>query len=392
MIPEIREAFNARFDPHAYEAMVNEINSKYKNSLVFRVAETPIFLTNEFIQRLNIACSDILKVLMAKDYREKVKNAIPPELEVANEDEHTTFLQLDFAICKDEKGEYSPQLIELQGFPSLYAFQHYLDSQIRKYFDIPEPLTPFFSGLDSQSYKNVFGKVLLGDSDPENVILLELEPEKQKTRIDFFITEEYYGIPQVCITDLYQKGDRLFYRQGRREIPVERIYYRFIFDELIRKNVQCGFDIHADLDVVWVGHPNWFFKISKYTLPLIDSPYCPPCYFLKDLSEYPGDLENYVLKPLFSFAGHGVEIDVTPELLENLPDKENYILQKKIEYAPFLKTPDELAKAEIRMMFIWDDAPMLVNNLVRISKGKMMGVDYNRNKSWVGSSLGYHFP
>ncbi len=390
MIPELRDDFNARFDEQVYHEMIRDINNSYFHSLVFRVAETPLFLPDDFTQKLIDASRNMLQVIRQPDYKKKVKDAIPPQLVVANEDDHPTFLQIDFAICRDEHGEFIPQLIELQGFPSLYAFQHYLDGKLRQYFSLPENFTPFFSGLNRESYKKLLSNILLGNSAPENVVLLELEPEQQKTRIDFYLTEEYFGIPHVCVTDLFRRGDRLFYRRRGVDIPVERIYYRFIFDELIRKNVQFNFDITAKLDVTWVGHPNWFFKVSKYTLPLINSPYCPPCYYLKDLTEYPPDLENYVLKPLFSFAGQGVVIDVTRELLDRLPDRENYILQRKIVYTPFLKTPDEYATVEVRMMFIWDEEPILVNNLVRISKGRMMGVDFNKDKTWVGSSLAYH--
>jgi len=390
MIPEIRDKFNAAFDQKRYEAFIQDIDRSYKNSLEFRVSETPLFLSGELTRQLIEASYEVMAVVRQSDYKEKAQHAIPPGMAVANEDDHTTFLQIDFAICRDENGEFIPQLIELQGFPSLYCYQHYLQGKIRQYFPIPEDFTPFFSGLDSESYKTFFGKVLLGDSDPENVALLEFQPEKQKTRIDFYLCEEYFGIRPVCVTKVIHRGRKLFYRHEGREIPIERVYHRFIFDELLRMNVQTSFRWDEDLDLKWVGHPNWFFKISKYTLPLIHSRYCPPCYYLQDLTEYPSDLENYVLKPLFSFAGLGVEIEVTRQLLDSIKDRDNYILQRKIEYAPLIKTPDEYAKAEVRMMFVWDEEPRLVNNLLRQSKGKMMGVDFNKNKTWVGSSVAYH--
>jgi hypothetical protein len=391
MIPHLREKFNAEFEQQTYNAFIKDIDGSYRHSLEFRVSETPLFLSDFLAKRLVDAAHEIFSVVQRDDYNEKVKNAIPPGMAVANEDQHTTFLQIDFAICKDEQGDFIPQLIELQGFPSLYCYQHYFDRKLREYFSIPEGFKPFFNGLDSDSYQQLLGKVLLGDSDPDNTVLLELEPEKQKTRIDFYLCEEYFGIRPVCLTKVNHRRNKLYYKHNGREIPIERIYHRFIFDELMRSNVQTGFrwDDEA-LEVKWVGHPNWFFKISKYTLPLIHSQYCPPCYYLKDLSEYPADLENYVLKPLFSFAGLGVEIDVTPGLLDSIEDRRNYILQKKIEYASLIKTPGEYSKAEVRMMFVWDDEPVLVNNLLRLSKGKMMGVDYNKNKTWVGSSLAYH--
>ena len=392
MIPEIREQFNTNFDQSKYDAFVADIHRNNRQSLVFRVCETPLFLSDALRDKLIEAANDVMRVVRMPDFPDRCKNAIPAGMSVANETPHTHFLQVDFAICRDENGHLLPQLIELQGFPSLYAFQHYLDTKLREYFPIPDGFLPFFSGLNSETYKEKLGKLLLGNSAPENVVLLELQPEQQKTRIDFYLTEQYFGIPFVCVTDVYQRGNKLFYRQNGREIPIERIYYRFIFDELIRKNIQPGFDINADLDVEWVGHPNWFFKISKHTLPLIDSKYCPQTYYLHELTSYPDDLENYVLKPLYSFAGTGVQVDVTKAMLNEIDDRENYILQRKIEYAPLIKTPDEHARVEIRLMFIWDDKPILVNNLLRTSKGKMMGVDFNKNKTWVGSSLAYHRP
>jgi hypothetical protein len=232
--------------------------------------------------------------------------------------------------------------------------------------------------------------VIVGESDPENVVLLEIQPEKQKTKIDFSITESLFGITTVCISDVVQEGRNLFYKNNGKTIPIERIYNRVIFDDLKRNDTAFNFNYKDELDVKWISHPNWFFKISKYSLPLLKGRYVPECYFLNELSDYYDDLSNYVLKPLFSFAGHGVEVDLNKNILDVIKDPENYILQKKIEYAPVIKTPDENSKVEIRMMFLWDEEPLLVNNLVRMSKGKMMGVDFNKNKTWVGSTLAFH--
>ena len=393
MIPEIREKFNAAFDQRTYDAFINDIHTSNRESLVFRVSETPLFLSDEMARRLIEAAYDVIRVIERSDYKEKVRAAIPSGMTVAGEDDHTTFLQVDFAICRDEQGNFTPQLIELQGFPSLYCYQHYLYGKLREYFPIPEDFTPFFSGLDADTYKNLYGKILLGDSDPENVVLLELTPEEQKTRIDFYLTEQYYGIRSLCVTKVIKRGNRLFYKRYGKEVPIERFYHRFIFDELLRANAECNFNLKdGDLQVQWVGHPNWFFRLSKHTLPLIKSPYCPECHYLSELIEYPEDLSNYVLKPLYSFAGQGVQVDFDAATLDAIADPENYILQRKVTYTPLIETPDEPAKAEIRMMFIWEDGqePLLVNNLLRLSKGRMMGVDFNRNRTWVGSSLAFH--
>lgn len=391
MIPEIRAYFNQTFNPAAYQAMVQDIHLSNRQSLDFRISETPLFLSDEISQMLIDAANSVVRTIQTREFLINSTHAIPPGMSVSNQDDHPHFLQIDFAICKSEDGKLLPQLIELQGFPSLYMYQHYLDTKIRQYFSLPPGFQPFYSGLDTDSYKSEFGKFLLSDSAPENVVILEYKPHWQKTRIDFYITEAYYGIKPVCVTEVYKKGRKLFYRNGNREIHIERIYHRFIFDEIIRHNVQFGFDwTDPEVDVYWIGHPNWFYRISKHSLPMLSSKYVPNCYYLHRLDEYPDDLENYVLKPLFSFAGAGVEIEVTRERLDSITNRENFILQKRVHYSPVVETPDVAAMAEVRMMFIWDDEAKLVNNLLRMSKGKMMGVDYNKNQTWVGSSVAYH--
>jgi hypothetical protein len=234
----------------------------------------------------------------------------------------------------------------------------------------------------------------LGDHDPENVILLEIKPEQQKTRIDFYCTRDYLKIPIVCLTDLMREGDRLFYKKDGRKIEIKRIYNRIIFDELSQMKDQLGdvVDITQPLNVEWVPHPNWFYRISKFMLPLIHHPYVPKTYYLNEVTQLPRDLENYVLKPLFSFAGQGVIIDVTSSDIEKITDPENWILQRKVKYADIIKTPDVPAKAEIRIFYFWKKGaarPVAVNNLARLSKGKMIGVRYNKDKEWVGGSVAF---
>ena len=393
MIPDLRTRFLEWFDTERYQALVRAINDDLHNSLIFRLCETPIFIPDDLARRLVAAAHDVITVIRQPGFRESSRGAIPPGLAVANETDHTHFLQADFAICRDADGSLTPQLIELQGFPSLYCFQHYLDGKVRDYYPIPDGMTPFFSGLDADRYLELLGRVLVGDGDPEQTVILEYQPYKQKTRIDFYLAERYFGVKSVCVTEVIQRGKRLFYRSGGREVPIARFYHRFIFDELIREGVSPSFDLRdEDVEVAWVGHPNWFFQISKHTMPLLDSPYAPDCHYLHELERFPDNLENYVLKPLYSFAGTGVEVDVTREMLERLEDRSHYLLQRKIAYEPVIRTLDEDAKIEVRMMFLWPDGgqPTLVNNLIRFSKGKMMGVDFNAQKTWVGSNIGFH--
>jgi hypothetical protein len=390
MIPELRKKFNSEFTQEKYESFLNDINTSLKYPADFRISETPLFLNDELKIKLLKACDELCKQVTNPEFKLKMKDAVPPHLNILGETDHPEFFVFDFAICRNESGEFYPKLIELQGFPTLYGYQYFFEQKLKKHFEIPENFTSYFSVITPEKYIEMFRKIIVGDADPANVILLEIEPEKQKTRIDFAATEKLIGVSEVCISDLIKHGKNLFYNKNGKEIPVERIYNRVIFDELKRTDVKFSFDLKDELNVKWIPHPNWFYMMSKYTLPVLKGEFVPKCFYLRDLTTYPDDIENYVLKPLFSFAGLGVKIDVTKEMLDEIKYPENYILQEKVEYAPLIETPDEFAKVEIRMMYFWRDEPILVNNLVRQSKGKMMGVDFNKNKTWVGGSTALH--
>jgi hypothetical protein len=394
MVPEIRRAYNADFTQKRYEDMVRDLERDAGCPSIFRICETPLFLSERLTRELIAASDEVLGFVTSEEYLKQSDRAVPPHLRVPGDEGHTVFFQVDFAIARGEDGELTPRLIELQGFPSLYGFQWLLEKEFRSHFPaVPDDWSPYFSGLTAETYPAVLRDVIVADCDPEQTVLLEIDPAHQKTRIDFCVTEQLLGIPVVDAREVIERGGRLFYPRDGREVPIRRIYNRVIFDELERKGIDLSRIFHRDLkDVTWVGHPNWYLKISKFSLPFIKSRYCPPTWFVSDLAEYPEDLESYVLKPLFSFAGLGVELGPTRERLRSLPDPENFILQRRVDYAAALETPDEPAKAEIRMMFVWKDRPRLVNNLVRVSKGKMMGVDFNKDKTWIGASSAYHPP
>ncbi|GIK61037.1 MAG: hypothetical protein HND39_01075 [Ignavibacteriota bacterium] len=390
MIPELRKKFNQEFTQKKYDAFLKDINTSLKYPSDFRISETPLFLSDELIAKLLKACNELCMQVTSSEFKVKMRDAVPPHLNIPGETDHPELFVFDFAICKNEKDGFYPKLIELQGFPTLYGYQYFLERKIRNHFDIPENFTTYFNGITPEKYIEMLREVIVADADPANVILLEIEPEKQKTRIDFAATEKLIGVSEVCISDLIKRGNKLFYKKNKKEIPIERIYNRVIFDELSRTEKNFNFDLQEELNVTWVPHPNWFYKISKYSLPVLKGEYVPKCFYLRNLTTYPADLENYVLKPLFSFAGLGVKVDVTKQMLDEIKDPENYILQEKVEYAPLIETPDEKAKVEIRMMYLYDKVPILVNNLIRQSKGKMMGVDFNKNKTWVGGSAALH--
>ena len=396
MIPDIRKKFNDEFTLEKYEAFKEGVAAKYGLKPSFREAESPFFISKVLKNRLFEACQLISDVIKQPDIKQKTQGALYDDsLIVPNEDAHTTFLQMDFGITLDDGGDPVPMLIEVQGFPSVYFFQYMVSELYKKHYDIPDYYTSYFNGYTPETYKNLLYDVIVGDCDPREVVLLEIEPEKQNTYIDMLSTSIELGIPVVCITAVIKEGRQLFYadKEGQK-VQIKRIYNRVIFDELYqRTDLTIGFHFSDDLDVKWVGHPNWFYRISKYLMPHLKNRYVPETIFLHDLKEIPADLENYVLKPLFSFSGSGVIIDVTTEDIDNITDKSNFILQKKVHYAPVRKSPHEPVKVEIRMLMIWPDEapePQIINNLVRLSKGKMIGVKYNKDRDWVGGSVGFY--
>ncbi|MBN1302772.1 MAG: hypothetical protein JW995_16265 [Melioribacteraceae bacterium] len=389
MIKHFREKFNSEFTSSSYNSFLNDIWDITGSEADFRICETPLFIDKELSEKLLNAGNAVIQQLKEKQFEKYSSGAIPEKMYVPGETDHPHFLQLDFGLI-NEGGLISPRLIELQGFPSLYAFQVFLDKKIRDYFNIDNTLSTYYNDFIFDSYLNLFRKIICNDSDPENIILLEINPGKQKTRIDFILTEKYTGVKALCISKIYKRGDSLYYMEHGKEIKIKRIYNRVIFDELYKKKINLNFNIHEPVDVEWVGHPNWFFKISKHTIPYLKSEFVPESYFLSDINNEDLDLSNFVLKPLYSFAGSGVVLNPDRSLIDSIHQRDNFILQKKISYAPVLRTPEGSAKVEIRMMYLWDKKPVLVNNLLRVSKGEMMGVDFNKNKTWIGASTAYH--
>src|SRR5713101_8336448 len=394
MDPLLRARFNSDFTPEKYGALLRCVNETEKWPADFRISETPIFLTDEFTNEVTRAANAIVDLTRTPEFARHAQGAIPKGLKVPNESAHPNFLVIDFGICA-ESDRFVPRLIELQAFPSLFGFQLLLLHCMRKaYPAVPRNWTSSFGGIKDKAYIELLRRTIIADANPEKVILLEIEPEKQKTRVDFAATETLLGIRSVCLTKIKKRDGQLFYAHGGRDVRIERIYNRVIFDELLRRqDLHLPFNFQDDLQVTWVGHPNWYFRISKHSLPFLKTEHTSPAFFA---DEFPrnGKIDNYVLKPLYSFAGHGVDIEPTDEKINALKNPHEWILQEKIDYAPFVSTIDgQKSKAEIRMMLVWpenDRDPTLVNNLVRMSQGKMMGVDFNIDRTWVGASIALH--
>ena len=394
MHPSARKTHNANFTEEKYEQFIANLNKGLREPIAFRVAETPVFLTADFRDKLISAGDDIIDTILQPNFKEFTARAIPQKWCVANENDHPHFIALDFGVCTDEIGNIVPKLIELQGFPSLYGFQVHLADSYRESFDISNDWTIFFGGLDRAAYTDLLKKTIIGPYQPDEVVLMDVNAPEQKTSVDFYITEKLIGTPVVSLSDLIKDGNQLFYEVNGLRKQIKRIYNRLIFDEIdgdpdiFNKVV----DIRQPLDVEWITHPNWFYRVSKFTMPFLTGDYIPKTQFLHQLAEIPADLENYVLKPLFSFAGQGVIIDVSMEDITAIKDPENWILQQKVNYEPVVQAPDGNVKVEVRLLYLWpngDEKPTLAVNLARLSRGKMIGVRYNKDFDWVGGTVAF---
>ncbi len=378
MIPELRTRFNAAFTPEKYASFLRKVEADGGTQIRFQHSETPIFLQRSLLDRLVADGADLIRQLIDNpEYRKRSDAALPERYNVAGEDERPLFIQVDFGLTAD----LEPKLVEIQGFPSLYSYQPVIAEAYRQAYG----LDPSLQALLVDDYWGLLRRAILGTRAPHEVVLLEIDPYEQKTLADFLITARELGIRIVNIRDVKKHGDKLFAPDG----PIERIYNRAIADELERKGVQLDFDLRDPLDVEWAGHPNWYFRISKFSIPFLKHASVPRTLFLDQLSSIPDDLENWVLKPLYSFAGLGVSVGPSREEVERVADPSQYILQERVDFAPLIETPHGPTKAEIRVMYIWLDELQAVTTIVRMGRGKMMGVDHNRGMDWVGGSVAF---
>jgi hypothetical protein len=389
MIPSYRHAFNSNFTPEKYDLMRREMTARCGMEVPFALCETPCFFPHGLVKRMGEDGKALIRQLVENpEYRARSEASIPANFRVPNESPHPMFIQVDFGLVRDSEDELQPKLVELQAFPSLYAYQPVLAQAYIDVFELDPKLRYFLSGLDSTSYQQLLKDAIVAGHDPVNVVLMEVHPEEQKTRPDFLLTEKLLRIRTVCITKIRKEGRRLFYEEDGKRVPIERIYNRTIVDELERKGVALPFDFRDELDVEWAGHPNWYFRISKYSIPYLKHPSVPRTWFLDQLTEVPADLENFVLKPLYSFAGLGVVIAPSRAAIDAIPaaKRGEYILQERLNFTPVVETPHGATKVELRIMYVWLRELVPVLTIVRMGRGLMMGVDHNKNMKWVGSS------
>ena len=392
MIPSYRKRFNANYSPEKYRHFLKLMEERCGAPVEFRIAETPCFFPKPLLDQMAKYGEELIQQLETPAYHAASAKAIPPEFNVPREDPHPMFIQVDFGLVRDSNGTLQPKLVELQGFPSLYGYQAVLSQAYVDAFELDSGLKYLHGALNWESYQGLLKDAIVAAHDPENVILMEIDPLHQKTRPDFLVTKKLLGIPTVDIAEIQKQGKRLFYEQTGKRIPIHRIYNRAIVDELVRKSPKLNFRLDDDLDVEWAGHPNWYFRMSKFSLPFLRHECVPQTYFLDSLDHVPDDLENYVLKPLFSFAGLGVLIAPSKEALAAIPPEKrgDYILQAKMSFEPVIDTPFGPTKTEIRIMYICLEKLQPVMTIVRMGRGLMMGVDHNKNMEWVGSSAGFY--
>jgi len=398
MIPSLRQQFNDAFTPDKYRAFLRRVDQVCGTHVQFRLSETPCFFPKELLDRMAHDGQELIRQLVDNPaYRAKSDEAVPAEFKVPNEPAHPMFVQVDFGLVRVGAGELQPKLVELQAFPSLYAYQGPLAEAYIETHGLAAPdfrlpasgrLKYFLSGLETDSYRDLLRRAIVGSHDPGNVILMEIHPQQQKTLPDFLLTEKMLGVRAVDIVDIKKEGSRLYYERGGKRVPIRRIYNRTIVDELERKQVKLNFDWRDDLDVEWAGHPNWYFRISKFSIPYLKHASVPKTWFLDRLDEIPTDLENYALKPLYSFAGLGVVIAPNKGDISAIPIEKRpyYILQERLHFEPVIATPFGSTKAEVRVMYIWLDKLTPVLTIIRMGRGLQMGVDHNRNMEWVGAS------
>lgn len=391
MINHLRKQFNSTFSENHYRLFLNTLQENCGIKPDFRIAETPVFIDRSFKDKILETSEYIIDFILDDSFKNLTKNSIPIEFNVPDENEKPEMLVFDFGICRNSNNELEPQLIEMQGFPSVYGLQMMLNDAMLNTYHLPENLNSYLNGYCKSTYTQLLKEIIFSNTPPENVILLEIEPEKQKTQIDFHCLEKLIGIKTVCLKEIISENNELYYFNNYKKIKIERIFNRIVFDDLKKYNLSNCIDLKKSYNVEWCPHPNWFYRISKYTLPFLDDPYIPKTYFLDEITQ-PLNLDGYVLKPLFSYAGMGVKIDVKQQDIEVIKDPENWILQQKVNYADVIVTPNGNAKAEIRLFYFWKKEwkrPIAVHNLARLSKGKMIGTRYNENEKWVGGTIAY---
>jgi len=391
LIAGYRRAFNSAFTDEGHQRLLDSLRASAGVPIVFPVSETPCFLPHSLLDDLQTASVSMIGQLLGNaQYLRAADATIPDRFRMPNGEKEPTFIQVDFGLV-EVNGRIEGRLVELQAFPSLYAFQPALADAYRHAWGLGA-LSAFPAGLDADAYHSLVGRAILGGHDPATVVLMEVDPEGQKTRPDFALTEQLWGVRAIDARAVFNEGRWLFYMRDGKKTIIHRVYNRLIPDDVERLGLELPFDYRDDLDVEWTGSPEWFFRISKFSIPYLTHPWVPATAFLSNppATFAPGD-PGWLLKPLFSYAGGGIIFGPTEADLAAIPADQRhlYVLQERVSFTPVIDTPHGATQLEVRMMFVRDgDAYRFVAPLLRMGRGRMMGVDHNKGLRWVGASAG----
>ncbi|MGD9906670.1 MAG: hypothetical protein AB7U83_24650 [Vicinamibacterales bacterium] len=391
MVPALRDPFNRRWTPADYVRLQARLGERTGLPLPFPVSETPCFFPRALLDEMAATAVTLVTGFLADaPARAAAEALIPARYLGPGQEAQPTCVQVDFGLVETPSG-VAPRLVELQAFPSLYAFQHVLADTHREVHGLPDDLDAYLGGLDAAAYLALVGDALRGGHDPAEVVLMEIAPDQQKTRPDFVLTEQLWGVATVDPREVTVRGRTLTRRLGGREVPIRRVYNRIIPDELERTRHPMPFDYRDDLDVEWVGHPAWYFRVSKSAIPWLRHPAVPRTWRLDQVDGLPLDPARLVLKPLFSFAGGGIRFNPSAADLAAIAvdQRQLYLLQERVAFAPVIATPHGPTQAEIRVMCLWTDRLRAVLPLIRMGRGQMMGVAHNQGLAWVGASAGF---
>jgi len=389
MRPDLQQELNARVTSDSYENFKKDFNAWLGMEIEYRVAEVPIIVSHDFRKQLEQAAIEIISQCNSPEILAQSDKTLHERYHVRNQNDRPLFSVADFAVCCGEDGSFTPRLIELQGFPSLFGYQFAFGSRMQQHFGLQE-MTPFLSDQDETPYFETLRRAIYADVDPNECALLEVDPETQKTRPDFIALERFIGLQTVNIRNVQKRGRHLVAIENGKEITLKRIFNRAIIDELDDMGVNLQFSWNDDVDVEWAGHPNWYFRISKFLLPYLKHNSVPRSVFVSDVGNSTLDLNAYVLKPLYSFAGKGVNLQPTIQDLDDIPEdkRSEWVLQEKVVYDACIPTPAGPNKVEIRIMLVWlpdTTSPLPLMSLVRMGRGQLMGARYNIDP-WTGSS------
>ena len=391
MVPDLRARFNAGFTPGRHQLFLNTVRRRCGVPVEFPLSETPCFLPASLLASLEQAARAMIDSLLGSaDYLRRADAMVPERFRMPRGEQWPTFIQVDFGLVQTSRG-IEGRLVELQAFPSLYGFQLVLAETAREVWELDEAATMFPGALDRARYLETVGSAICGDHDPTEVVLMEIDPDRQKTRPDFAVTRQSWGVRAIDVRAVSRVGRQLFYDRDGHRTRIRRVYNRVIPDELDQKAIALPFDYGEDLDVEWAGAPDWFFRLSKFSIPFLTHPWVPQTMFLNEAEGRfdPGD-DRWLLKPLFSYAGGGIIFGPTRADLDAIPvaARHLYVVQERVPFTPVIATPDGDTQAEVRLMFVRSAGRdyQLVLPLIRMGRGRMMGVDHNKGLRFVGAS------